>query len=98
MTPLNSGDTLHGQAHVVFRDSGQPGARAQIVAAVGGLHFSVERVLIRKIMQQAGHKPAKAFPFPDPIQRQLRVGRQQIAAATMVVFAQNPPQVMLPTY
>mgnify|MGYP005976984525 CR=1 FL=1 len=53
MTPLNSGDTLHGQAHVVFRDGGQPGARAQIVAAVGGLHFSVERVLIRKIMQQA---------------------------------------------
>ena len=26
--------------------------RNQIVAAVGGLHFSVERVLIRKIMQQ----------------------------------------------
>ncbi|SSM43825.1 Uncharacterised protein [Klebsiella pneumoniae] len=45
-------------------------------------------------MQQAGHKPAKAFPFPDPIQRQLRVGRQQIAAATMVVFTQNPPQIV----
>src|SRR3984885_15261845 len=83
---------FHRKADVIFRETPGRCPRTGYVVEFGELAALVERIFIRKAMQHRSHPPRESLHFPDAPQADIRIGIEQVAAASVIKVLESPRQ------